>query len=156
PNDHNLSGTELLSYLENCLRYAICAPVQRSVIQVKRLLDNVRQQVIPPADFEAIGQQVALLPRERIEDISQTLFGMHADPQVNQDVIDNIQGLAPHIWDLVSNDLRFKLGAKYGYYRANGDAARKKRVQEFLDAVDGNSYKDEDSLGAELIEKLQH
>ncbi len=156
PNDNILSGIELLGFLENCLKYAICAPVEHSVIQVKRFLENVRQHVIPSVDYPAIWAEIEHLPRQRIEDILQTLFGMHADPRIDQAVINNVRGLVPRIWALVSEDLRFKLGAKFGYHRANGDVARRDRVQEFLTAVDGNTYKDEDSLGAELTEKLQH
>ena len=156
PNDNTLSGIELLGFLENCLKYAICAPVEHSVIQVKRFLDNVRQHDIPSTDYPAIWSEIERLPRQRIEDILQTLFGMHADPRIDQVVINNIRGLAPRIWEFVGEDLRFKLGAKFGYYRANGDVTRRERVQEFLTAVSGNTYKDEDSLGAELTEKLQH
>jgi hypothetical protein len=64
--------------------------------------------------------------------------------------------LSPRIWTLVTDDLRLKIGARFGYYRANGDIPLKDRVQEFLNSVGGNEYKDEDSLGVELIEKLQH
>lgn len=156
PNENRLSGIELLGFLENCLRYAICAEVEHSVIQVKRFLDNVRQQEIPASDYPAIWTQIERLPRQRIEDILQTLFGLHADPRIDQIVVNNVRGLAPRIWEFVRDDLRFKLGAKFGYYRANGDVDRRNRVQEFLAAVDGNAYKDEDSLGAELTEKLQH
>lgn len=156
PTEHSLSGIELLGLLENCLKYAICAPVEHSVIQVKRLLDNIRLHPIPPADYAAIRDQIAHLPRQRIEDIIQTLFGLHSDPRTSLDVLVNVRGIAPAIWTMISETLRLKLGAKYGYYRANADVLRKDRVQEFLNAVGGNAYKDEDSLGAELIEKLQH
>lgn len=156
PNDNKVSGIELLGFLETCLRYAICADLDVSVVQVKRFLDNVREHEIDEADYTAIITEIAKLQPQRIEDILRTLFGMFCDRGTKQHVLENIRGLASGIWDCASDDFRLKIGAKFGYYRANGDVPRKKRTQEFLDAVDGNDYKDEDSLGAELIEKLQH
>ncbi len=40
-------------------------------------------------------------------------------------------------------------------YRNNGDTYRKNATQQILELVNGLQYKDEDSLAAELIEKLQ-
>lgn len=156
PNENTVSGIELLSHLENCLKYAICAPVEHSAIQVKRFLDNIRQYVIPVSDFDHILLEIEKLPKQRIEDVLQALFGMYVDPRIEQKVIDNINGVAPRIWSYVSNELKIRVGSKFGYYRANGDVARRNRVQELLTIVDGNVFKDEDSLGAELVEKLQH
>lgn len=156
PNNTELSGIEILGFLENCLKYAICAEFDQSVVQVKRLLENIRKHEIDVSDFPKIGQEVAKLPGERIDDILKTIFGMYIDPGIAQNVINNIKGIAPVIWGLITEDTRLRVGAKFGYFRANGDTVRKTRVQEFLDVVDGNEYKDEDSLAEELIEKLQH
>lgn len=156
PNNTDLSGIEILGFLENCLKYAICAEFDQSVVQVKRLLENIRKHEIDTTDFATIGQEVAKLPRERIDDILKTIFGMYIDPSIAQNVINNIRGLAPVIWQLITEDTKLRIGTKFGYFRANGDVARKNRVQEFLNVVNGNEYKDEDSLAEELIEKLQH
>ena len=156
PNDTEITGIELLGFLETCLKYAINAPIEHSVIQVKRFLDNIRQHAIASGDCTAIVTEISKLQPQRVEDILQTLFGMFCDTGTSVDTLDNIRGLALGIWEYVSEDFRLKIGARFGYYRANGDVPRKERTQEFLDVVDGNEYKDEDSLGAELIEKLQH
>ena len=156
PNNTDLSGIEILGFLENCLKYAICAQFDQSVVQVKRLLENIRKHEIDTGDFTKIGQEIAKLPEERIDDILKTIFGMYISPGIAQNAMLNIKGLAPVVWGIISEDTKLGIGAKFGYFRANGDTARKIRVQEFLDFVDGNEYKDEDSLAEELIEKIQH
>lgn len=156
PNNTMLSGIEILGFLENCLKYAICAEFDQSVVQVKRLLENIRKHEIDASDFPKIGSEVAKLPGERIDDILKTIFGMYIDPNIAQNVINNIKSLAPFIWALITEDTKLRVGAKFGYFRANGDTARKTKVQEFLGVVDGNEYKDEDSLAEELIEKIQY
>jgi hypothetical protein len=156
PNNTSLSGFEMLGFLETCLKYAICADFDVSVIQVKRLLDNIRKGNVDPADYTIICEEIIRLPQERIDDILNTIFGMHHDPKIASNTINNILGIAPTVWKASTHPTKLRLGAKFGYFRVNGETVRKDRVQNFLDSVDGNSYKDEDSLSQELIEKLQH
>jgi len=156
PNNTSLSGFEMLGFLETCLKYAICADFDVSVIQVKRLLDNIRKGNVDPADYSVISEEIVRLPQERIDDILNTIFGMHHDPKIAPHTINNILGIAPSVWKAATHPTKLRLGAKFGYFRVNGETARKDRVQSFLDSVDGNSYKDEDSLAQELIDKLQH
>lgn len=156
PNNTSLSGLDMLQFLETCLKYAICAEFNASVIQVKRLLENIRTVVIDPHDYQMIGNEIIRLPQERVDDLLKTLFGIHHDPRIDQKTLDNILGLAPFVWAGATTDTKYKLGTKFGYFRVQGETQRKERVQSFLNAVDGNSFKDEDSLSYELIEKLQH
>lgn len=155
PNNTSLSGLEILGFLETCLKYAICADFEVAVIQVKRLLENIRKGGIHPSDYNVICEEIIRLPQERIDDILNTIFGMHHDPKTNPDAISNILGIAPKVWKAATHPTKLRLGAKFGYFRVNGETARKERVQIFLDTVEGNIYKDEDSLSQELIEKLQ-
>lgn len=156
PNNTSLSGFEMLGFLETCLKYAICADFEVSVIQVKRLLENIRKGSVDPTDYSVICDEIIRLPQERIDDILNTIFGMHHDPKTIANTINNILGIAPTVWKAATHPTKLRLGAKFGYFRVNGETTRKDRVQVFLDIVDGNSYKDEDSLSQELIDKLQH
>lgn len=156
PNENEVSGIDMLSFLENCLKFAITAEPDISVVNLKRLLDNVRKNEIPEGDFESIGRDISKQPQERIDDLLLTIFGFYCSPDQDQFVLNNIEGLAPHIWNSSSDDSKYKLGAKFGKYRVNGDVERRKSTQKFLEIVDGLEFKDEDSLAAELIEKLEN
>jgi len=156
PNDNDLSGMDMLSFLENCLKYAITAEPDISVVNIKRFLDNVRKNAIPADDYEHIGRDIAKQPQERIDDLLLTLFGNFCASDLEQKVFDNIQGLAPYIWNSASESAKYKVGAKFGLYRVNGDVQRKESTQKFLEVVDGLGYKDEDSLAAELLDKLEN
>jgi len=156
PNENEISGMDMLSFLENCLKYAITAEPDISVVKIKQLLDNVRKNKIPPEDFELIGNDIAKQPQERIDDLLLTLFGTYCSPHQEQSVVDNIEGICPFIWNSSTEETKYKIGAKYGLYRVNGDVDRKKFTQEFIELVSGGGYKDEDSLAAELLEKLEN
>ncbi|GAB6163503.1 hypothetical protein JCM12298_26630 [Desulfothermus naphthae] len=156
PNENDISGIEMLSLLEHCLKYAITARPDHSVIQIKRLLNNIRTNEIPDEDFYIIGQDISKQPQERINDFILSIFGMYCDPRQEPIVKRNIEKLAPYIWKITSEEIKYQIGSKFGLYRKNGDVDRKDATHRFLEIVNGLKYKDEDSLAAELLEKLQN
>ena len=154
PTTHGVDGFEIVAWLSNCLQYAITAKPDHSVIAIKKLLINVRTEVIPQDDFAVIGIDIAKQPQERVDDLLSTLFGMYTDPKVIATAKSNITQLGPYIWAATSEDKKYEIGSRFGTFRKNAEVARKDLAQEFLTTVDGLKYKDEDSLAGELIEKL--
>jgi hypothetical protein len=155
PNEQEIDGHELLGWVSVCLKHAITAEPDSSVIVVTRLLENIRTQVIPASDFGVIGQEVGRLRQERVDDLSWALFGLSVDPRQSPSVKANIKNIAPFVWQSSSEDRRFEIGSRYGLFRKNGDILRKDAALDFLTVVGGQNYRDEDSLAAELLEKLQ-
>lgn len=156
PNENDISGIEMLSLLETCLKYAIIAKPDHSVIQIKQLLENIRKNQIPDEDFAVIGENISNQPQERINDFLLSIFGIYCDPRQEQQVKSNIEKLIPYVWASALEDTKYHIGSKFGLYRKNGDIDRKNATQKILEIVDGLRYRDEDSLAAELIEKLQN
>ena len=154
PNEIEIDGYEMLAYLSNCLRYAIVAKPNQSVISINRLLGNIRTTVIPEADFTVIGSEIEKLSQERIDDLLWTLFGLYVDSRQTADTKSNIGNLAGFAWTPSSEDRRYEIGAKYGIFRKNADVRQTEAAEAFLQLVDGQRYKDDDSLAGELLEKL--
>lgn len=155
PNDEQIDGFEILAWLRVCLRHAITAEPDHSVVSIKRLLGNIRTEVIPIDDFVIIGQDLERQSQERLNDLLWTLFGMFTDPRLTLDAKTNITNLARFVWNASSEDRKYEIGARYGTFRKNAEIAKKDAAQEFLEIVNGIAYKDEDSLIGELIEKLE-
>lgn len=80
---------------------------------------------------------------------------MYCDERQDEFVKDNIELLAKPIWDGIDDEIKYRIGSKFGLYRKNAQVYKKDSTQRFLEIVDGLKYKDEDSLAAELIDKLQ-
>lgn len=156
PNDNAISGIEMLGLLENCLKYAITAKPDHSVIKIKQLFENIRTKEIPFADFPAIGVDLVKQPQVRIDDFVLSIFGLYVDTRTNAEVKKNIDRITPFIWSAISEETKYQIGSKFGVYTKNGDVDRKNSVQKFLETVNGLNYKDEGSLSAELLEKLQN
>lgn len=155
PNENEVTGIEILSMLETCLKYVITAKPDHSVIRMKQLLENIRKNVIPDEDFAIIGEDISKQPQERIDDFLLSIFGVYCDPKQEQNVKVNIEKIIPYVWNSSTEEIKYKIGSKYGWYIKNGDIDRKKATQKVLELVDGLRYRDENSLASELFEKLQ-
>lgn len=156
PNDSEIDGYEMLGWLTVCLKHAITAEPDHSLISIKQLLQNIRTVTIPAVDFAAIGADLAKQPQERIDDFLWTMFGIYTDDKSAQNTRDNIEGISPAVWLAATEDRKYEIGARFGMLRKNGEVAKKDACQKFLQVVGGLAYKDEDSLAGELIEKLEN
>ena len=156
PNDNDIDGYEMLSWLSVCLKHAITAKPDHSLIAVKQLLANIRTTVIPATDYPVIGTDFIKQPIERIDDFLWTVFGLYTANQTTVETKQNIAGIIPYIWPASTEDRKYEIGAKFGTFRKNGEVARKDASQEFLQIVNGLKYKDEDSLAGEIIEILEN
>lgn len=155
PNENNVNGAEMMSLLDNCLRYAIVAVPDHSVIQIKTLFNNIKSHTINIDDFELINEELSKQPNVRINDFTHSIFGLYCDPRQEQYTRFNIENIVPMVWNLSSEETKYRIGSKFGVYRKNGENERRNYAQRFLEIVNGLQFKDEDSLAAELIEKLQ-
>lgn len=154
PNDSEIGAFDLLSWLNNCIKYAINATPNEEAVKLKQLLYNIRMNDIPDSDFSYIGENLAELPTIMVEDFLSTIFGMFTDPNIATNVSSNIKGIAKYAWHLSSETKKHSIGEKYGYFRKNGDVTRKDSANEFLLIVDGLSYKDEDTIAQEIRDSL--
>ncbi len=155
PNDNELTGFKMVSFAEDCIKYAINATPDHSVIKLKELSNNIRKNPIPDEDISIISNDLLLQPQRRLDDFVLSLFGFFCDERQDECVYSNIEKIIPHISDGVSEDTLYQIGSKFGVYRKNADTFKKNKTQRFLELIDGLKYKDEDSLNAELLEKLQ-
>lgn len=155
PNENELTGFKMVSFAEDCIKYAINATPDHSVIKIKELSNNIRKNPIPDEDISVIANDLLLQPQRRLDDFVLSLFGLFCDERQDECVYSNIEKIIPHIGNGVSEDTLYQIGSKFGVYRKNADTFKKNKTQRFLELIDGLKYKDEDSLNAELLEKLQ-
>jgi hypothetical protein len=156
PNQSELIGQEMTSWLSNCLRYAITAKPEHPVIATKQLLLNIRTTLIPKQDISVIAIDLGKFSQDRIDDLLWTIFGIYVDPSQKADCRTNIANLAPHVWGLASEDRKFQIGARHEHFIKHGDMQRRAFADEFLVHVDGQQYRSEDVLAGELLDKLRN
>lgn len=156
PNQNALTGLQLVSWLETCIREVIGKEPAGPVIEVKRLLHNIRTSVLASSDVPPIIANIELLPHDLGTSLLRTVFGMFVDPGTPTEVKNNIRLIAGATWNSGPDESKQEIGVKYSIFAANGDIARRDAAKEFLQNVDGLKYLPPDTLAMEITEKVNN
>lgn len=156
PNQNELTGLQLVSWLETCIREVIAKEPSGPVIAVRQLLENIRNHSLASGDIPSINHNISLLPPDLATSLVRTVFGMFADPKVSATTKQNIRWIAPAAWQRTPEPIRSELGTRYVVYAASADLPRKEAAKEFLQIVGGLTYLPEDTQVVELTEKINN
>jgi hypothetical protein len=155
PNQYTLTGLQLATWLETCIKEVIAVAPGGLVVEVKRLLANLRTQTLSAADVAAVEQSVAKLPDDLMSALLRSAFGLYCDPAQDARVRQNVQFVAKSLWKHAPEDAKFDVGIKHSNYSANADVQRKTFAHDFLEIVDGLAYLPESELALELSTKVK-
>jgi hypothetical protein len=156
PNHAQLTGLNLISWLETCIREVLIKEPEGPGVEARTLLHNLRNESLSEDDVPAIEAGLQRLPDAIVLSILRTVLGMFVDPKIENRVKENIRLVARAIWGVSSEDARNEAGLRYATYSANGDVTRKAAAKEFLQGVRGLGYLPPDSLAVELNEQLDN
>jgi hypothetical protein len=154
PNQASLTGFQLVSWFETCLKEVILREPEGAVLEVGRLLRNLREQALLPDDVPAISASMRRLPVDLLAALLRSVAGLYCDPHQDVRVRDNIKLVGPDLWGCSPESTRGEIGLKHANFAANGDVDRKRLAHEFLDLVDGLSYLPETDLALEIQDKV--
>lgn len=144
PNEENIGGLQLVSWLDTCIKQVISLPIPGGVIRIKKLLGNIRKNNISACEAEEIGTTFTELTQEQANSLGQALFGIYTKDDTEEFIRQNCKNLLPYLWGYIDDDTRLGFGIKYGYFTANGDKESKRLAKQFLEIVDGLAYIPED------------
>ncbi|MGC8116809.1 hypothetical protein ACP3VQ_17465 [Metapseudomonas otitidis] len=150
PNQNELSGLQLISWLETCLREVIAKDPEPAAIEAKRVLHSIRNQVLTEQDAQHIRAGMERLPADIIKSLLRAIFGMYTADNTSIQVKTNIRLIAPKCWLLSPDETRYECGFRYTTFAANGENVRRGLAHEFLNAVGGLGYLTPDALTVEM------
>ncbi|MBZ5530916.1 MAG: hypothetical protein LAO20_05750 [Acidobacteriia bacterium] len=151
PNQNQLSGLEVVTWLQICIREVISLPLSNIAVEIKKLLANIKQTKVSANDAKNIGLFFQNLAQEQANNLAAGFFGIYTREDTLPQTRDNIRLLLPILWDLVDEDTRGQFGIKYGKFVANNEQKEKALAYDFLQIVSGLSYIPQD-LRATLID----
>lgn len=156
PNQNQLTGLQVVSWLETCIKEVIGKEPSGPAIQMRVLLQNIRSRELTSDDVNPIISNIQKLPLEIVSSLLRTIFGMYTDPDMAASAKNNIKLIAKAVWNGAPDERRFEAGLKYATFAANADITRRDSAREFLDIVGGMSYLPKETLARELEEKIQN
>ncbi len=140
PNSSEITGLQLISWLETCIKEVITLPISNVSIRIKHLLQNVKTDTISKDNAQEIAIFTTTLTQEQINNLASGFFGIYVRLDTDSQTHQNINRLLPEIWGRVDEDIKQSFGLKYAHFAANSNQHEKKLARQFLQKVNGESY----------------
>lgn len=144
PNQIDLRASQLLEYLEVCITEVICLPQDAVVVEIGRLLRNVKAQKLSEHDIFATGSTFGKLTEEQATSLGDGLAGIYTRLDSDVQTRDNIRLLLPKLWPHLPENARKQFGVRALRFRVNQDREQAELALELLESVDGGSYLPDD------------
>lgn len=154
PNQNELTGLQLVSWLETCIKEVLAKEPEGPAIEARRLLNSLRNEVLSQDDVPHIATALKAMPNDVLVSLVRSAFGMYTDSAIEAQVRSNIGLIAPDMWAVCPDDGRYEIGVRAASFRVNGEASRAKLGRAFLDLVHGLPYLPEDTLSVEMSAAL--
>lgn len=149
PNQASITGLQLATWLETCVREVITLPLDTVAAEIRKLLHNVRTARLDDSQLAAAASFFNNLSQGQADDLAVGLFGIYVNPGSSSDAQGNVLRLWPDLWPYVSEDARYGIGTKYSRFQANADH-RQTGARQLIDLVDGSSYLPESTRAVEI------
>ncbi len=156
PNQSQITGLNLISWLETCISEVINLPESNVTIETRKLLNNIKSNSISKDEADKIGIFMLELPKEKLKALVNGFFGIYTRIDTNQNTRENIHLLLPMIWEIVENEIKYEFGIKYARFEANNDSDQARLARNFLEVVDGQQYLPESLRVAEIKTLLEN
>ena len=97
PNQNELSGLQLVSWLETCIREVINLPQENVVVEIRKLLANIKENEITEPKARKIAPFFTKLTTDRVDALASGFFGIFVDLSSDEKTRENIRLLLPEL-----------------------------------------------------------
>ncbi len=150
PNHNELTGLQLVSWLETCIIQVIRLPLDNVTAETGRLLRNIKQGRLTAEEIASTAAFFDRLPIDRADALAAGLFGLYTATSSSPDTDDNVRLLWPKLWPYVSDEARYDFGTRIARFVANADHRQAASARELFDLADAAAFLPEPVRVAEL------
>jgi hypothetical protein len=140
PNQNQLTGLELVTFLQLCIREVINTPADTVTANTGRLLANIKREPLDKTKVEAAAAFFGQLPNVRVDTLANGLFGLYTAPDPHPIVADNVRLLWARLWPFIGEATRGSYGLRHARAIASAETAFATAARELIDLVNGTSY----------------
>ncbi len=90
PNHTQLTGLQVISWLETCIKEVLAKEPSGPVLEIKKLLQSIRNVTLTDKDAKPIIINIQQLPQDLAHSLLRTIFGMYTDEKSSVIVRNNI------------------------------------------------------------------
>lgn len=140
PNQNDLTGLELVTFLQLCIREVINTPPDTVTAHTGRLLGNIKRDLLDQTAVDSAAAFFDQLPPDRADTLANGLFGLYTAPDRTPTVADNVRLLWPRLWPFVQDAARSSYGLRHARAIASAETGFATAARELLDLVNGTAY----------------
>ncbi|MFI1583963.1 hypothetical protein [Embleya sp. NPDC020630] len=140
PNQTELTGLQLVTWLETCILQVITLPVDTVTAETGKLLRNIKQRRLSSQEVSSTAGFFDRLPPDRADALAAGLFGLYTADSSTPDTADNVRVLWPELWPYVSDEARYNFGTRIARFVANADHPQATSARELFDLVDADAF----------------
>ncbi|MFF1927309.1 hypothetical protein [Streptomyces sp. NPDC058228] len=144
PNHVELRALQLLNFLETCIVEVMTMRVDGVVIEIKRLLENIKKDAVESSDVPVIAATFDKMPEGQANNLGNGLFGIYTRIGTDEQTKANVRLLMPKLWPYLSDDTHRQFGVRAARFRANQDKEQAGLARELLETVDAVSFLPDD------------
>lgn len=154
PNQNDLTGLELVTFLQLCIREVINTPTETVTAHTGRLLANIKRDLLDQTAIDAAAAFFDQLPPDRADTLANGLFGLYTAPSRTPTVADNVRLLWPRLWPFVRDAARSSYGLRQARAVASAETGFANAARELIDLVDGTAYLTPEVRAVDMSEAL--
>lgn len=154
PNDSVIKAFELLGWLQNSVEDVISVRPSPGAIKVQQFVRNLKSQPSEVSKTELKRIQVSLSSLSTVlaGNLLTTVFGIYTDPKTSNETKLTISQLAPTIWNLAPDQIKYDIGGKLESFTLNLDKQRQQAGEQFFVTVSGNNFKTKNRKSLDLAD----
>lgn len=156
PNQVEITGLQIVSWLETCIVEVLAKEPSEPAIKIQQLLNSLRTEQLSEADVPIIEAALPLLPEDLSSSLLRAMVGMYTDTDIDSRVRDNMKLVARSVWGVAPDEARREAGVKQATLAVNGEVSRANLAREFIEIVDGLEYLPDSTLATELSTVLDN
>lgn len=154
PNQNEITGLQLVAWLETCISEVLAKEPVGPVIEVRRLLESLRTERLAPEQVQPIATALEVLPEDLAGSLLRNIVGMYTDERLDVRVKDNVRLVAKSVWEVAPEEARQEVGLKQATLEVNGEVSRSNLAREFIEVVGGLEFLSDTTLVSELANAL--
>ena len=154
PNQAEITGLQLIAWLETCIREVITLPLNATTTRIKELLSNIRKNSLNSDDADQITLFFQGIPKDQTHNLILAFFGIYTRPETEESLKANIKLLGERLWQQLDDSAKNEIGLKYADFAAHGVTPQKDLAREFIEIVNGQAFIPDDLRVVEIVTAL--
>ena len=135
-----ISGTQLISWLEVCIREVITLEIPAATIQTQILLRDIREGLLSETNVINALAFIGGIPVKLANVLAKGIYGLYLRKDAGSHITINVKRLMPELWEHIDSATKNEFATSYAIYMVNGEKEKAKLARAFISIVGGEEY----------------